>query len=74
MRAKIGKKSLSSAIVLLAGIVVFGLVGWFVFDQISSHSTELGDQINNVGDKIKHWLRNGPFHVRDADLTSGRPT
>ena len=68
LRAKIGKKSLSTAIVLLSGIVVFGLVGWFVYDQISSHSTELGAQVNNVGDKIKQWLRDGPFHVRDADL------
>ncbi len=68
LRAKLGKKSLSTAIVLLSGIVVFGLVGWFVYDQISSHSTELGNQINNVGVKIKDWLRNGPFHVRDADL------
>jgi predicted PurR-regulated permease PerM len=68
LRAKLGKKSLSSAIVLLSGIIVFGLVGWFVYDQISSHSTELGDQINNVGVKVKDWLRGGPFHVRDADL------
>jgi putative heme transporter len=68
LRAKLGKKSLSSAIVLLSGIIVFGLVGWFVYDQISSHSTELGDQINNVGVKVKNWLRGAPFHVRDADL------
>ena len=68
LRSKIRYKSLSSAIVLLGGIVVFGLVGWFVYDQISAHSVQLGDQVNNVGTKLRTWLQNGPLHVRDTDL------
>jgi putative heme transporter len=61
-------KSLASALVLLAGIVVFGLVGWFVVVQISDHWSTLTDQVSKVTDKIKNWLETGPFHISAADI------
>ena len=69
LRGRNGNRTLSSAVVLLTGIVVFGLVGFFVVQQISSHSAQLTDQVNAVGDKIRGYLRGAPFHLKDADLT-----
>ena len=69
LRGRNGNRTLTSAVVLLSGIIVFGLVGWFVVQQISSHSAQLTDQVNAVGDRIHDYLRDGPFHVKDADLS-----
>lgn len=63
-----GRKSLSTAVVLLAGIIVFGLITWFVVAQISSHSGELADQVSRVGDRLRNWLKTGPLHLKDADV------
>lgn len=63
-----GRRSASSALVLLAGIVVFALVGAFVVQQISSHATELTDQVNQVTVKVQNWLRTGPLKLRDTNL------
>ena len=65
-----GRKSASSAVVLLAGIVVFGLVAWFVVDQISSHSSELSDQVDKASVNLQDWLRTGPLKLRDTNLSS----
>jgi putative heme transporter len=62
------RKSFATALVLLAGVAVFGLIGWFVVVQITSHASTLGDQLTRVSDKIRDWLKNGPFHLNEADL------
>jgi putative heme transporter len=63
-------KSAAASLVLLAGIVVFGLIGWFVVVQITSHANTLGDQLTKVSEQIRDWLENGPFHLREADLNN----
>lgn len=63
-----GRKSASSALVLLAGVVVFGLIGWFVVQQITSHANQLSDQVNQVSVKIQNWLRTGPLKLRDTNF------
>ena len=63
-----GPKSLSAALALLLGIAALGGIGWFVVWQITTHSTQLGDQITNFVDKTKHWLQTGPLHLKSADL------
>jgi predicted PurR-regulated permease PerM len=63
-------RSASASLVLLAGIIVFGLIAWFVVVQITSHATTLGDQLTKVSDQIRDWLANGPFHLKQADLNS----
>jgi predicted PurR-regulated permease PerM len=65
-----GRKSLSSAIVLLGGIVVFGLVGWFVVAQITDHASTLSDQVTRVINNIKSWLHTGPFQVDETQLNN----
>jgi predicted PurR-regulated permease PerM len=61
-------RSLAAALVLIAGVVVFGLVGWFVGYQISSHASTLGDQIIQVSNQTSDWLKTGPLHLHQADL------
>ncbi len=70
LRRVVRRRSLSSAIVLIGGILVFGLVGWFVVDQIATHSSALSTQVNEVSDKVKRWLQTGPLHIRAADLNN----
>jgi len=62
------KPSFAAAIVLLGGVLVFGLAGWFVGYQISTHASALGDQIVQVSDEIGNWLRTGPLHLQQRDL------
>jgi putative heme transporter len=62
------QKSLSTALVLFAGVIVFGLVTWFVVTQIQSHASTLGNQISKVWDDIKNWLETGPFKLHKADI------
>jgi predicted PurR-regulated permease PerM len=68
LRAMGMQGSLAAALVLFAGIVVLGLVGWFVGYQISSHAQALGDQLVQVGNQTSNWLKTGPLHLHQADL------
>jgi predicted PurR-regulated permease PerM len=63
-----GPKSLPAALALLFGVAVLSGVGWFVVWQISTHSTQLGNQLTHVVDQTKHWLQTGPLHLKSADL------
>jgi predicted PurR-regulated permease PerM len=63
-----GPKSLSTALTLLTGIAVLGGIGYFVAWQITTHSTELGNQITDFVNKARDWLQTGPLHLKQADL------
>ncbi len=63
-----GPKSLASALTLLVGFVVLGGVGWFVAWQISSHSSQLGDQVTDFVNRTRNWLQTGPLHLKQADF------
>ncbi|HJQ44489.1 MAG TPA: AI-2E family transporter [Jatrophihabitantaceae bacterium] len=63
-----GPKSLPAALALLLGVAALGGIGWFVTWQISSHSSQLGDQLTEFVDKTRHWLKTGPLHLKSADL------
>ena len=62
------QRTLATAVVLGAGIAVFALVAWFVIAQITSHASELGDQIVAVANRITDWLKSGPLHLKDSDI------
>jgi putative heme transporter len=63
-------RTLATALVLLMGIAVFALTAWFVIAQITSHASELGDQIVAVANKITDWLKRGPLHLKDSDINA----
>lgn len=63
-----GSRSVSSLLALLIGIALLTGIGYFVAWQISTHSTQLGDQISNFVDQTRDWLHNGPLHLKSADL------
>ena len=63
-------RTLATALVLVCGIAVFALVAWFVVAQITSHASELGDQIVAVANKITDWLKSGPLHLKDSDINA----
>lgn len=61
-------RSAAAALSLLIGVAIIGAIGWFVAWQISTHSSELGDQINGVVNKTRDWLHGPPFRLNSADL------
>jgi predicted PurR-regulated permease PerM len=63
-----GPRSLSAALAMLIGIAVLGGIGYFVTWQITSHSSQIGDQITHFVDSTRNWLRNGPLHLKSSDL------
>ena len=63
-----GPRSLSAALALLIGLCLLGGIGYFVTWQISTHASQLGDQLSSTVDSIRDWLRTGPLHVKSSDL------
>ncbi|WP_375474960.1 AI-2E family transporter [uncultured Jatrophihabitans sp.] len=63
-----GPRSVSSALALLIGVAVLVGIAYFVTWQITTHSTQLGDQITSLVDRLRNWLRTGPLHLKSADL------
>src|SRR5664279_118481 len=63
-----GPKSLSTAIALLIGIAALGGIGTFVIWQISTHSTQLGNQVTDFVKQARDWLQTGPLHLKSSDL------
>jgi putative heme transporter len=63
-----GPRSVSAALALLIGLALLAGIGWFVTWQITTHSSQIGDQISNFVDKTRNWLRTGPLHLKSTDL------
>jgi predicted PurR-regulated permease PerM len=63
-----GPKSLSAAAALIIGVAVLGGIAYFVVWQITTHSTELADQITAFVDKARNWLQTGPLHLKQSDF------
>jgi predicted PurR-regulated permease PerM len=63
-----GPKSLPPLLALLTGLAVLGGIGYFVEWQISTHITQLGDNVSALVTHTKHWLQTGPLHVKSTDL------
>lgn len=63
-----GPRSVSAGLALLIGLLVLGGIGYFVVWQISRHSDELANQVSDLVDKTRNYLRTGPLHLKSADL------
>ncbi len=68
LRTLPGPRSLSAGLALLIGVLALAAIGTFVTWQITSHSTQLGDQINDFVEKTRTWLQTGPLHLKSSDL------
>ncbi|MDT4911033.1 MAG: putative heme transporter [Pseudonocardiales bacterium] len=63
-----GSRSISALLALLVGIAALTGIGWFVVWQITTHSSQLGDQLSNFVSQTRDWLRNGPLHLKSSDI------
>jgi putative heme transporter len=61
-------KSLSPLLALLSGVLVLGGIAYFVVWQITTHATQLGNELSNLVTRTKHWLQTGPVHMNASDL------
>ncbi len=68
LRAVPGPRSVSAGLALLIGVLALAAITTFVTWQISSHSEQLGNQITDFVEKVRHWLQTGPFHLKSSDL------
>ena len=60
--------SLATLLAVLCGVIVLGGIGYFVAWQISTHITQLGNEIADVVTHTRRWLQTGPLHVKSSDL------
>jgi putative heme transporter len=63
-----GPRSLAPALAMLVGLAALAGIAYFVTWQITTNSSQIGDQINNFVDKSRDWLRNGPLNLKSSDL------
>jgi predicted PurR-regulated permease PerM len=63
-----GPRSVSAGLALLIGVLALAGIGAFVTWQISSHSTQLGNQITDFVERARSWLQTGPLHLKSSDL------
>ncbi|WP_033218048.1 AI-2E family transporter [Kitasatospora phosalacinea] len=63
-------RSLAALVTFLAGLASIGLVGWFVFWQVSSNLDSVTTQVQNGVRQLRDWLLNGPFHLTPDQLNN----
>lgn len=61
-------RSLAATGTFLTGLVGIGLVGWFVFWQVSTNIAEVSNQASNGVQTLHNWLLKGPMHLTDKQL------
>ncbi|HEY3737063.1 MAG TPA: AI-2E family transporter [Jatrophihabitans sp.] len=61
-------RSIAPALALIIGLAILGGIGWFVVWQISRHSDQLSQQLSDVVDNTRNWLKTGPLHIDSSDL------
>jgi predicted PurR-regulated permease PerM len=60
----------AALLVVVLGIGVIGLLFTFVGNQVSSGVSDLSTQVSSGIDQIRDWLRDGPLHVTDSQISS----
>jgi putative heme transporter len=63
-----GPRSVSALLALLIGLALLAGIGYFVTWQISTHSSQLAEQVSDFITKVRNWLHDGPLHLKSADL------
>src|SRR5690349_16342288 len=62
-------RKLAALLVVLFGLAFIALLVTFVGNQVSQGVGNLSDQVTSGIDQIRDWLRDGPLHVTDAQLS-----
>lgn len=60
----------AALLVVVLGIGVIGLLITFVGNQVSSGVSDLSTQVSSGIDQIRDWLRDGPLHVTDTQISA----
>ena len=60
----------AALLVVVLGIGVIGLLVTFVGNQVSSGVSDLSTQVSSGIDQIRDWLRDGPLHVTDTQISA----
>lgn len=74
LRARGVSRGLSTALVMLGGLAVLGLIVWFVADQVSAQYSDLVDQLSASMHRLRDALVGGPLHVRAANVDNLQAT
>ena len=69
---KIGvPRKLAALVVVVFGIGLIALLVTFVSNQVSHGIGDLSNQVGDGIDQIRDWLRQGPLHITDKQLSDG---
>jgi predicted PurR-regulated permease PerM len=63
-------RGLSAMLVMIAGIAVVGGLLTFVIIQFINGLPDLQQQVSESLNQIQDWLKNGPLHLRDEQITN----
>ncbi len=63
-------RKLASLIVVVVGLALLVLMFTFVGNQVAGGVSNLSTQVYDGLDQIRSWLRTGPLHVTDSQITS----
>ncbi|MHC3473424.1 AI-2E family transporter [Streptomyces sp. 7R007] len=58
----------ATALTVILGFILLGLLGWFVTWQVMENIDALSNQIQNGIDDLRNWLLKSPFHVTDKQI------
>ncbi|MFJ5923181.1 AI-2E family transporter [Kitasatospora sp. NPDC092948] len=61
-------RSVAAAGTFLSGLAGIGLVGWFVFWQVSTNLDRVTVKAQDGVRQLRDWLVNGPFHLTQDQL------
>ncbi|WP_155057852.1 AI-2E family transporter [Streptomyces blattellae] len=61
-------RGIATALTVILGFVVMGLMGWFVTWQVMENIDNLSDEIQDGIEDLRQWLLDSPFHVTDQQI------
>ncbi|MFD0329131.1 AI-2E family transporter [Streptacidiphilus monticola] len=68
LRSKGVPRALATILTFLGGIIGIGLVGWFVYWQVSTNLDQVTSHIQDGITQIRNWLTHGPMHLTDKQI------
>ncbi|MFF0388812.1 AI-2E family transporter [Kitasatospora sp. NPDC004615] len=63
-------RAVAAAGTFMSGLAGIGLVGWFVFWQVSTNLDSVTVKVQDGVRQLRDWLLNGPFHLTQDQLNN----